>query len=187
MSDMRSRLADPSKCPECEELVPDLYREQSHYTCQNCGRWRLTTGIITMPVTGPPGTPAERIYVEAPWWQFIDPPPTFTASGSQKQASQQQEAPPGRADEVPPQEPAILPAFAEPSYLAACLQQPVDRVDSYLRNYRKNHPDCCVQVPHQRKSEPKCLYRTAEVWPVLQAQLPRWRTLGSCELPPTDD
>jgi hypothetical protein len=65
--------------------------------------------------------------------------------------------------------------------LAERLEQPDSRVESYLRKYRKTHVDCYVRVNNPRKNEPSYLYRTAVVWPVLQAQLPRWRTLGSRE------
>jgi hypothetical protein len=39
-TDRLDRFADPTRCPECDAPVPELYREQSSYVCQACGRWR---------------------------------------------------------------------------------------------------------------------------------------------------
>ncbi len=61
------------------------------------------------------------------------------------------------------------------SDLAQFLGQPVKRVDGFLRRYHLTHPDSRVEVDTPRRNEPRFLYRTADVWPALQAQLPRWQ------------
>jgi hypothetical protein len=66
---------------------------------------------------------------------------------------------------------------APASTLAKRLGQPVARVETFLRRYRKWHRDCCVQVTSRRKSEPQFLYRVEQVWPVLQQKLPEWEKL----------
>jgi hypothetical protein len=73
--DLVSRLADPARCPECAAPVPELYRLQSHYICRECRRWQLHTGVITLPVAGPPGTRPEYVRLTAPYWQALGAPP----------------------------------------------------------------------------------------------------------------
>jgi hypothetical protein len=55
--------------------------------------------------------------------------------------------------------------------LAQLLSQTVPRVESFLRRYRKAHPDCFVTVDEddRRRNQAKYLYRTAEVLPALRA------------------
>jgi hypothetical protein len=67
------------------------------------------------------------------------------------------------------------------STFAEYLGQPVDRVDTYLRRYRRDFPDCYVEQDRddRRRNQPRYLYRPAEVWPALLDQLPRWRLLPS--------
>jgi hypothetical protein len=80
----------------------------------------------------------------------------------------------------------VPPELCSSSDIAALLKQPPDRVDTFLRRYREKHPDCFVPVRSPRRNEPRFLYRTAEVWPALERQLPRWRTLGSGDTPMSD-
>jgi hypothetical protein len=68
-----------------------------------------------------------------------------------------------------------LPVMLSAADLARSLGQPVSRVESFLRRFRESHPDCSIQVDSPRKNEPRVLYRTADVWPALQQQLPNWR------------
>jgi hypothetical protein len=76
----------------------------------------------------------------------------------------------------PAQEPpGILRALMSARELADALRQPVPRVESFLRRYRISHPDCANEQNNPRTREPRFYYHTAEVWPALQAQLPRWR------------
>jgi hypothetical protein len=46
-----------------------------------------------------------------------------------------------------------------------------DAVDSFLRRYRAKYPDCFITVDDddRRRNQPKYLYHTADVWPVLKA------------------
>jgi hypothetical protein len=70
----------------------------------------------------------------------------------------------------------MLPEFAAAPDLARLLQQPLKRVDACLRRLRKQLPDCYVEVEEKkdrRRNEPRYMYRTADVWPALQEQLPR--------------
>jgi hypothetical protein len=75
--------------------------------------------------------------------------------------------------------PGELPPLLSAGDLARVLQQPVARVESFLRRHRVTYPDCCTEVEEggRRKNEPRYLYRTADVWPVLQQQLSKWRRL----------
>jgi hypothetical protein len=68
-----------------------------------------------------------------------------------------------------------LPAMLSAPDLARTLEQPVSRVESFLRRFREDHPDSFTEVDNPRKNEPRYLYRTADVWPALQQQLPNWR------------
>jgi hypothetical protein len=76
--------------------------------------------------------------------------------------------------------PGELPSLLSAADLARALQQPVPRVESFLRRYRADYPDCCTEVEGggTRKNEPRYLYRFADVWPLLQQQLPKWRKLA---------
>jgi hypothetical protein len=110
---------------------------------------------------------------------------------AERQPAARSEAPAADDDgreqtEAPPPPEAVLPEMLSASDLAGRLSQPPGRVESYLRKYRREHADCYVRVDNPRRNEPSYLYRTAVVWPALQAQLPRWRTLGQRHTPPTD-
>jgi len=74
---------------------------------------------------------------------------------------------------------AVPPELLSASDLARWLKQPRGRVETFLRRYRRDHPDCFAPVKARRKNEPARLYRTKVVWPALQAQLASWRTLGN--------
>ena len=83
-SDQLDRFADPTRCPDpaCNAPVPELYKQQSSYVCRACGCWRLHTGIITMPVAGPPGTRPEYIRASAPFWQTTNAQPAATPTAN---------------------------------------------------------------------------------------------------------
>jgi hypothetical protein len=67
-----------------------------------------------------------------------------------------------------------LPTVLSAADLARALEQPGSRVESFLRRFREDHPDSFTEVDNPRKNEPRYLYRTADVWPALQLQLPNW-------------
>ena len=62
----------------------------------------------------------------------------------------------------------VLPKLISAPDLARKLQLPLPRVDSALRRYREIHPDCAVEVENRRPNEPRYLYRTGDVQPVVQ-------------------
>jgi hypothetical protein len=68
-----------------------------------------------------------------------------------------------------------LPPFAPVKQLAERLHQPISVIRSCLTRYLKDHTDCREPVPRPRKGEPRFLYRTADVWPML---LERYGTPG---------
>jgi hypothetical protein len=72
---------------------------------------------------------------------------------------------------------ALLTALMSAADLAKLLGQPTDRVETFLRRYRADHPDCCTEVDSRRTNEPRYLYRTADVWPALVQKLSEWRRL----------
>ncbi|HKI38262.1 MAG TPA: hypothetical protein VKA46_40785 [Gemmataceae bacterium] len=71
-------------------------------------------------------------------------------------------------NEAPVDEATALPAMLSAPDLARQLGLPVPRVESALRRFRPDHPDCCVEVQNKRQNEAKYLYRTTDVLPVLQ-------------------
>jgi hypothetical protein len=60
-----------------------------------------------------------------------------------------------------------LPALMSAPDLARSLGLSEDQVDSFLRRYRTAYPDCYIENESPRKTDPKYLYRTADVLPVL--------------------
>jgi hypothetical protein len=69
----------------------------------------------------------------------------------------------------------LIDQLLSASGLANRLGVPKAPVDSFLRRYRKTHPDCCEEVNNPRKNEARILYHTAIVWPALLEQLPKWQ------------
>jgi hypothetical protein len=61
-----------------------------------------------------------------------------------------------------------MPALLSAGDLARLLKLSLPRVESALRRYRENHPDCFTEAENPRKNEPRYLYRTADVLPVLR-------------------
>src|SRR5262249_40582538 len=51
--------------------------------------------------------------------------------------------------------------------LSARLGRPCGGVDSFLARYRKEHLDGFEAIDGRRMNEPRIMYRTADVWPVL--------------------
>lgn len=78
----------------------------------------------------------------------------------------------GAASERPNCDPPILACVAD---LARCLGQPTGGVETFLRRYRKEHPDCFREVDNPRKNEARYVYRTSDVWPALQ----EWAAKGA--------
>jgi hypothetical protein len=64
---------DPKRCPGCQAPVPPSGRLSSEYNCAQCGRWRLHTGVLVLPIAGPLGTPPKVIRLSAPYWCPVDP------------------------------------------------------------------------------------------------------------------
>jgi hypothetical protein len=67
-----------------------------------------------------------------------------------------------------PQTPGVLPQLLSAADLARCLGQPPDRVETFLRRVRTKCLDCYIEVESPRKGEPRYLYRTKDVWPLLK-------------------
>jgi hypothetical protein len=83
----------------------------------------------------------------------------------------------GSADSAPSEAaglPAALPdlpkMIAAPD-LARLLELGVDRVESALRRFRERHPDCAEEQGNPRRNEPRWLYRTADIHPVVERLL----------------
>jgi len=70
--------------------------------------------------------------------------------------------------------PTVLPEMLSAGQLAKMIEQPVPRVESFLRRFRERKVDSYVEVSEPRRNEPKYLYRTNQVWPALQKQLKVW-------------
>jgi len=67
-------------------------------------------------------------------------------------------------DLVPP---PGLTRWQSAAELAARLHRNVAGVESFLRRHRAVCKDCAIKVDNPRPREPRFLYNTAEVWPVL--------------------
>jgi hypothetical protein len=72
---------------------------------------------------------------------------------------------------------APMPIFAGAAELARRLGQRTDRVESFLRRLREQFPDCYINTEQPRVNEPRYLYRTADVWPLLERKQNDWRQL----------
>ncbi len=76
-------------------------------------------------------------------------------------------------DGSPPRSKFLTVADVE-RILAERLGHPVKGVESFLRRYyHKKHPFCREEVRSQKRTEPRIMYRTADVWPVLWAKYSR--------------
>jgi hypothetical protein len=71
---------------------------------------------------------------------------------------------PPQAGEAPPAAPAGLMSAPD---LAKLLGWAVGKTESKLRRLRIKHPDCYVESPSARRREPRYLYRTSDVLPLL--------------------
>ena len=76
-----------------------------------------------------------------------------------------------------PEESVIFPVLLSAADFARHLDQPASRVETFLGRYRRTHPDCAIEVPNPKRTEPRYLYRTADVWPALQERLSEWQRL----------
>jgi hypothetical protein len=68
---------------------------------------------------------------------------------------------------------APLPALLSAPDLARITGFSQDAVDSFLRRYRRDYPDCYVENESPRKTDPHYLYRTADVLPALEGRVKR--------------
>jgi hypothetical protein len=124
------------------------------------GSWPKSNGTAAdRHVAGGYPAPLARVAADARVWHT-------------PQASPRPGAKPPAPDGIPgaPELPTGVPlaALLSAPDLARQFGLPVDRVESALRRFRKDHPDCFTEVENPRKNEPRYLYRTAEVCPVLQ-------------------
>ena len=65
----------------------------------------------------------------------------------------------------------LLMKMATAPDIARLLQLSSSRVETALRRFREDHPECCEPVGNPRKNEPQYIYRTAEIRPVLERLL----------------
>jgi hypothetical protein len=160
-----SARLDQSRCPGCKSRVPDEYSTLSTLICPYCGSWELHTGLALLPVAGLPGTPPEVIRVSSPFWQPLPPIPLNRSGNAPKTTT-----PPKVAVEDPDESESPSPPLAallSAPDLARHYGLPVARVESALRRFRDDHPDCFIEVENRRQNEPQYLYRTADVRSVL--------------------
>jgi hypothetical protein len=82
---------------------------------------------------------------------------------------------------APPRNP-VIPHQPTVDFLAAAdlatalgLSDKTNTVESALRRFAKDHPDCREEIEAPRKGEPRVLYRVADVWAFLLGKLPGWR------------
>jgi hypothetical protein len=152
-------------CPECKAVIEEKYRTLWEITCPSCGRAKFLSGLTTLPVYGIPGqsSPPRICAIHAAYWELIPPaPPTPKAMAPYSES----QAGTGMTVQTP-----ILPEMLSAADLAREIGMDPRRVESFLRRYRKRYPDCCEQIESPRKNEPKYLYRTKDVVPVLTAKL----------------
>jgi hypothetical protein len=64
---------------------------------------------------------------------------------------------------------SILATLASAADLARAFGLSRPRTESALRRFRKKKPDCCTETDSPRKNEPRLLYRTPVVVPLLKA------------------
>ena len=106
--------------------------------------------------------------------------PSAQGAGEQSCASRTNGGDSARTQELPPE---LLAAPLSASELAERLNppQPVPRVESFLRRYREEHPDCFITIDRddRRRNEPRYRYRAGEVWTALQEQMTKWRQLDA--------
>jgi hypothetical protein len=65
----------------------------------------------------------------------------------------------------------FLPSHLSAPDLARLHGLPKDNVESFLRRYRRNFPDCYIENESRRKNDPHYLYRTKDVMPALKAHV----------------
>jgi hypothetical protein len=110
-------------------------------------------------------TPPPRVFlvcVPPRWWQDMERLRALAEAAVEPAAAQ--------TSPVAPAIPAPPPVLLSAADLAKLTGLSVDQVDSFLRRYRENYPDCYVRNESKRKTDPKYLYRTADVLPALQAR-----------------
>ena len=61
------------------------------------------------------------------------------------------------------------------SELAKAIAQPTDRVETFLRRYRRNHLDCFTETTNRKANEPQFLYYADKVMDELKAK--NWPTV----------
>jgi hypothetical protein len=79
--------------------------------------------------------------------------------------------PPAATEKLPVDDEVAWPVMLSAPDLARRLRLSDDRVESALRRFRKKHPDCCEEVENPRKNQPRYLYRTADVLPILERRV----------------
>jgi hypothetical protein len=69
----QATLADPRQCPGCGTALSEHQQLLPSFVCPSCRSREYQSGILSVPVAGPPGTPPEGIAVHEPIWTPIDP------------------------------------------------------------------------------------------------------------------
>jgi hypothetical protein len=84
-----------------------------------------------------------------------------------------------KIDNIPPEGPvSFLPKLLSSADLAHLYQLSEDAVDSALRRYYQDHPDCRHEVENRRQNEPRFLYRTSDVRHILEQLSRKQRLTG---------
>jgi hypothetical protein len=66
-------MENSASCPGCGTALSEHQQLLTEFRCPSCRRWKYDSGLISLPVAGPPGTPPEVIRVHAPSWEPVDP------------------------------------------------------------------------------------------------------------------
>jgi hypothetical protein len=67
-----------------------------------------------------------------------------------------------------PLNPADLPPLISASHLARATGVNKAALDSALRRHAEKHDDCRIEQDNPRPTEPRFMYRVADVWPIVQ-------------------
>ncbi|MBI3463305.1 MAG: hypothetical protein HY000_09635 [Planctomycetes bacterium] len=165
-------LADcgPDVCSALERLQKHLDEFAEDYQ-QACGAGVPVETIWRNIDTKPLHADLERLmgYVPNAVWERREDGPAERIALSEEPADQTP-SDLGRKDE-PQLNLDSLPALISAPDWAKILKQPVSRVESFLRRFRKKNPQCFVPAEQPKPNQPRCLYWTVAVWPSLETVL----------------
>lgn len=99
----------------------------------------------------------------------VDAPSTepLASTGAASGADRQEKAK-GADESEDSQPPDLLPAQLSAPDIATRLKRNPKSVSSFLTRLAGKRPDCRIEVENRRRNEPQYLYRTADVWPLLE-------------------